>query len=248
MARFSLVVAAEAADGSGHLHQERPARRRGVARRPPPHQRPAPPRQRRIPTGQVRVLPSFYIFFITDFRCNICVVHLSCRSNTEAMEALRRAVHQEGPKPGHITLTIARKVRVIAFPATKNPSKFETLNCCFDEGRVLLVRRVLFGRRVLIVRRALRLRRVLLVGRVLQDGRDQSESTLGSLVGVRVFDQSPIVPFVCFVCVCVCVCVAGSSDPALERGPISGRGQQHHHPHRRRFFQPVRFYRVQVAT
>ena len=136
MARFSLVVAAEAADGSGHLHQERPARRRGVARRPPPHQRPAPPRQRRIPTGQVRVLPSFYIFFITDFRCNICVVHLSCRSNTEAMEALRRAVHQEGPKPGHITLTIARKVRVIAFPATKNPSKFETLNCCFDEGRV----------------------------------------------------------------------------------------------------------------
>ena len=26
------------------------------------------------------------------------------------MEALRRAVHQEGPKPGHITLTIARKV------------------------------------------------------------------------------------------------------------------------------------------
>lgn len=26
------------------------------------------------------------------------------------MEGLRRAVHQEGPKPGHITLTIARKV------------------------------------------------------------------------------------------------------------------------------------------
>ena len=32
------------------------------------------------------------------------------RSNTEAMEGLRRAVHQEGPTPGHITLTIARKV------------------------------------------------------------------------------------------------------------------------------------------
>lgn len=26
------------------------------------------------------------------------------------MEGLRRAVHQEGPKPGHISLTIARKV------------------------------------------------------------------------------------------------------------------------------------------
>lgn len=37
-------------------------------------------------------------------------VSLLGRSNTEAMEGLRRAVHQEGPKPGHITLTIARKV------------------------------------------------------------------------------------------------------------------------------------------
>lgn len=26
------------------------------------------------------------------------------------MEGLRRAVHQEGPKPGHITLTVARKM------------------------------------------------------------------------------------------------------------------------------------------
>ena len=37
-------------------------------------------------------------------------VSLLARSNTEAMEGLRRAVHQEGPKPGHITLTIARKM------------------------------------------------------------------------------------------------------------------------------------------
>jgi len=38
-------------------------------------------------------------------------VSLLGRSNTEAMEGLRRAVHQEGPTAGHITLTIARKVR-----------------------------------------------------------------------------------------------------------------------------------------
>lgn len=38
-------------------------------------------------------------------------VSLQGRSNTEAMEALRRAVHQEGPRPGHITLTVARRVR-----------------------------------------------------------------------------------------------------------------------------------------
>lgn len=37
-------------------------------------------------------------------------VSLLARSNTEAMEGLRRAVHQEGPKPGHITLTVARKM------------------------------------------------------------------------------------------------------------------------------------------
>ncbi|EFX86044.1 hypothetical protein DAPPUDRAFT_31747, partial [Daphnia pulex] len=37
-------------------------------------------------------------------------VSLQGRSNTEAMEGLRRAVHQEGPKPGHITLTVARKM------------------------------------------------------------------------------------------------------------------------------------------
>ena len=36
-------------------------------------------------------------------------VSLLARSNTEAMESLRRAVHQEGPVAGHITLTIARK-------------------------------------------------------------------------------------------------------------------------------------------
>lgn len=42
-------------------------------------------------------------------------VSLLARSNTEAMEGLRRAVHQEGPKPGHITLTIARKMMHSSF-------------------------------------------------------------------------------------------------------------------------------------
>lgn len=40
-------------------------------------------------------------------------VSLQGRSNTEAMEGLRRAVHQEGPKPGHITLTVARKMHAL---------------------------------------------------------------------------------------------------------------------------------------
>ena len=35
-------------------------------------------------------------------------VSLQGRSNTEAMEGLRRAVHQEGPKPGHITARCTR--------------------------------------------------------------------------------------------------------------------------------------------
>ena len=40
-------------------------------------------------------------------------VSLQGRSNTEAMEGLRRAVHQEGPKPGHIILTVAGKMHVL---------------------------------------------------------------------------------------------------------------------------------------
>jgi partitioning defective protein 3 len=40
-------------------------------------------------------------------------VSLQGRSNTEAMEGLRRPVHQEGPKPGHITLTVARKMHAL---------------------------------------------------------------------------------------------------------------------------------------
>lgn len=41
-------------------------------------------------------------------------------SNSDAMETLRRGMHQEGPKPGVITLTVAR--RVPSTPSSNNAS------------------------------------------------------------------------------------------------------------------------------
>jgi partitioning defective protein 3 len=41
-------------------------------------------------------------------------------SNSDSMETLRRGMHQEGPKPGVITLTVAR--RVASTPSSNNVS------------------------------------------------------------------------------------------------------------------------------
>lgn len=45
-----------------------------------------------------------------DQMLNVNGISLLNLSNTDAMEILKRAIYTEGPKPGTISLTIARKV------------------------------------------------------------------------------------------------------------------------------------------
>lgn len=45
-----------------------------------------------------------------DQLLNVNGVSLLGLSNTDAMDTLKRAIYTEGPKPGTITLTVARKI------------------------------------------------------------------------------------------------------------------------------------------